>query len=198
MSYIYNQQGQKDLRKTLRRNQSSIERLLWSKLRNRQLLGFKFRRQYGIGPFCVDCYCPLAKLVIEEDGDSHYINDDIKLKDKERQKYIEDLGFTVLRFTNKEIAENIEGVLETISNYLKNNLTHSTSLRADSSLSFEKERDNTNTSYEKYYLLLTVVSVHSFNGRLLNYGQAGHYGHEPNGRCFCRANSLHCSHVFCR
>jgi very-short-patch-repair endonuclease len=70
----------------------------------------------------VDCCCPSAKLVIEEDGDSHYADEDVKLKDKERQKYIEDLGFTVLRFTNKEIVENIEGVLEVISRHLKNNL----------------------------------------------------------------------------
>jgi very-short-patch-repair endonuclease len=119
MTYIYNRQDQKDLRRTLRRNQSSVERQLWSKLRNRQLLGFKFRRQYGIGPFSVDCCCPSAKLVIEEDGDSHYADEYIKRKDKERQKYIEDLGFTVLRFTNKEIMENLEGVLEVISRYLK-------------------------------------------------------------------------------
>ena len=87
MAYIYNRQDQKDLRRTLRRNQSSVERLLWSKLRNRQLLGFKFRRQYGIGPFSVDCCCPSAKLVIEEDGDSHYTDDLAKVKDIERQKY---------------------------------------------------------------------------------------------------------------
>jgi len=118
MAYIYNRQDQKDLRRILRRNQSSVERLLWSKLRNRQLLGFKFRRQYGIGPFSVDCCCPSVKLVIEEDGDSHYIDEDTKRRDKERQKFIENLGFVVLRFTNKEIVENIEGVLEVISRHL--------------------------------------------------------------------------------
>jgi very-short-patch-repair endonuclease len=122
MAYIYNRQDQKDLRKNLRRNQSSVERLLWSKLRNRQLLGFKFRRQYGIGPFCVDCCCPAARLVIEEDGDSHFLNEETKAKDRDRQKFIEDLGFAVIRFNNREIVENIEGVLETIANYLKNNL----------------------------------------------------------------------------
>jgi very-short-patch-repair endonuclease len=82
-------------------------------------LGFKFKRQYGIGPFSVDCCCPSAKLVIEEDGDSHYKDQMAKDKDMERQRYIEDLGFSVLRFTNKEIMENTEGVLETISKYLK-------------------------------------------------------------------------------
>ncbi len=125
MAYIFNRSDQKNLRRTLRKNQSSIERLLWSKLRNRQLLGFKFRRQYGIGPFSVDCCCPEARLVIEEDGDSHYQESKIEENDKQRQKFIEDLGFAVLRFTNKEISENIEGVLEIIAKQLtnKNNLT---------------------------------------------------------------------------
>jgi very-short-patch-repair endonuclease len=118
MAYIYNRQDQKDLRRQLRRNQSSVERLLWSKLRNRQLLGYKFRRQYGIGPFVVDCCCPEEKLVVEEDGDSHYESEAVILKDQDRQRYIEDLGFTVLRFTNKDITENIEGVLEIIAKQL--------------------------------------------------------------------------------
>ncbi len=72
MVYIYNRQNQKELRKKLRKDQSPIERLLWSKLRNRQLLGFKFRRQYGIGTYCVDICCPESKLVVEADGDSHF------------------------------------------------------------------------------------------------------------------------------
>ncbi len=123
MTYIYNRQDQKGLRKKLRKNQPSVERLLWSKLRNRQLLGFKFRRQYGIDSYIVDCCCPEVKLVIEEDGDSHYIDQAVKEMDEKRQKFIEGLGFTILRFTNREIVENTEGVLQIISNYLKNNLT---------------------------------------------------------------------------
>ncbi len=106
MAYIYNRQDQKDLRRQLRKNQSSVERLLWSKLRNRQLLDYKFRRQYGIGPFIVDLCCPEAKLVIEADGDSHFIDLVAQVKDKVRQKYIEDLGFTVLRFTNRDIVKS--------------------------------------------------------------------------------------------
>lgn len=119
MSYIYNQRRQKDLRRELRKDQSSVERLLWSRLRNRQLLDFKFRRQYGIGAFVVDYCCPDCKLVIEADGDSHYLTEAVVKRDMERQKYIEDLGFIVLRFTNKEIIDNIDGVLEVILRYLK-------------------------------------------------------------------------------
>ena len=124
MAYIYNRLDQKDLRRSLRQNQASPERLLWSKLRNGQVLGFKFRRQYGVESYVVDFCCPSAKIVIEADGDSHYIDDVAKEKDKQRQKEIEDLGFAVLRFTNKEITENIEGVLQVIANHLQsNNLT---------------------------------------------------------------------------
>ena len=119
MSYIYNQTFQKGLRRKLRKNQPATERILWSKLRSRQLLGFKFRRQYGIGSFVVDCCCVEAKVAIELDGDTHYISLEAKGKDKERQKHIEDLGFKVLRFTNKEIDENFEGVLEVIAKHLR-------------------------------------------------------------------------------
>ena len=71
----------------------------------------------------MDCCCPSQKLVIEEYGDSHYLSKLAREKDLSRQKFIEDLGFRVLRFTNKEISENINGVLEVITKYLNNNLT---------------------------------------------------------------------------
>ncbi len=118
MAYIYNRRDQKELRRKLRKSEPVTERLLWSKLRNRYLLGFKFRRQYGIGPFVVDYCCPDTKLVIELDGDSHYVSDDAKNNDLKRQQYIEDLDFTVLRFTNRDIMENVAGVLEIIANHL--------------------------------------------------------------------------------
>jgi very-short-patch-repair endonuclease len=123
MSYIYNPTTQKELRKKLRQDQPSTERLLWSKIRNRQLLGFKFRRQYGIGLYVVDYCCPEAKLVIEIDGDSHFLDKGAIEKDKIRQYFIESLGFKVVRFNNKDITENISGVLEFISSSLNNNLT---------------------------------------------------------------------------
>ncbi len=68
MAYVYNRTDQKDLRRKLRKDGSSVEQLLWSKIRNKQLFGFKFRRQYGIGPFVVDFCCTEIKLVIEADG----------------------------------------------------------------------------------------------------------------------------------
>ncbi len=57
MAYIYNPTDTLEIRRKLRKDEPVTERLLWSKLRNRQLLGFKFRRQYGIGPYSVDFCC---------------------------------------------------------------------------------------------------------------------------------------------
>ncbi len=92
------------------------EIILWSKLRNKES-GYKFRRQYSVGPYIIDFYCPELKLAIEVDGGSHY-NMEAELRDKERQKIVESYGFIFLRFTNKEIYENVEGVLIKIIQYI--------------------------------------------------------------------------------
>ena len=119
MSYVYNRTAQKDIRRKLRKDEPATERRLWSKLRNRQQLGFKFRRQYSIGNYVVDFCCPEAKLAVEIDGDSHYQGSTAIDYDGERQKFIEGFGFRVIRFTNKDIMDNILGVLEIIAAKLK-------------------------------------------------------------------------------
>ena len=68
---VFNQKEQKSIRQSLRNSVSTIEKILWSKIRNQQL-GVKFRRQHGIGKYIVDFYCSDFQLVIELDGDSHY------------------------------------------------------------------------------------------------------------------------------
>jgi very-short-patch-repair endonuclease len=90
---------------------------LWSRLKGGQINGYKFRRQHGIGKYIVDLYCPKAKLVIEVDGDSHYQKDG-QGRDNQRDEYLRNLGLRVLRFTNEEIMENINGVVEEIINVL--------------------------------------------------------------------------------
>jgi very-short-patch-repair endonuclease len=80
----------------LRRNQTDAERLLWFKLRDRRLAGFKFRRQFPVGKYIVDFVCLDARVVIEIDGGQHSEN----LLDTERQAFIEEQGFVVLRFWN--------------------------------------------------------------------------------------------------
>ena len=91
------------------------EVILWTKLKGKQLQGYKFRRQCSIGRYVVDFYCPRQRLAIELDGESHYQNQDVWIYDRERQRFIESLGIRVIRFTNLEVYKNISGVLERIA-----------------------------------------------------------------------------------
>ncbi len=111
MTRIFNRPTEKRLRQRLRRNAPQAEVLLWSKLRGRQILGCKFRRQFSIGPYSVDFYCPLLRLAIEVDGDSHF-EDNAMARDAGRQALIEGLGIQFLRFTNNDIYENLDDVME--------------------------------------------------------------------------------------
>ena len=109
MTKVFNKSKETYKRKTLRNNMPHAEVILWSKLKGKQT-GCKFRRQYSVGGFAIDFVCPEIKLAIEVDGDSHY-TEGAKYRDMERQKIIEHYGFIFLRFTNKEIKENLNGVL---------------------------------------------------------------------------------------
>jgi very-short-patch-repair endonuclease len=113
MGIIYNRPGQKRLRQHLRNTATDAEQLLWSSLKGNQLLGYKFRRQQGIGRFIIDFYCPAKKVSIEIDGATHWTEEEQK-RDRERQSYIEALGIRVLRFTNDDVYTNKDGVLNTI------------------------------------------------------------------------------------
>jgi very-short-patch-repair endonuclease len=95
----------------LRTNMTDAERLLWSKLRMRQLKGLIFYRQKPIGEYIADFYCPKAKMVIEVDGGHHFKEENIEY-DRLRDQYMASLGLLVLRFSNTEIIENTEGVVE--------------------------------------------------------------------------------------
>ena len=104
--------------KSLRKRQTKAEVLLWRKLRAKRLNGYKFRRQYAIDNFIVDFCCPSNNLIIEVDGSAH------KLKWK--QDYIRDqklkyLGYKVMRFSNSEVKNNINSVLNKILYHLLNN-----------------------------------------------------------------------------
>jgi very-short-patch-repair endonuclease len=83
---------------------------LWQALKHRQLDGLKFRRQPSIGPFIADFYCPAAKLVIELDGSVHD-SEAAQQQDAERTAYLVSLGLRVVRFENREVMGNLEGVL---------------------------------------------------------------------------------------
>ena len=84
---------------------------LWSCVRNRQLNGFKFRRQQTIGPYIVDFYCSECRLIVELDGDSHSEREDY---DEKRSAWLNMAGYKVVRYPNTEIFENLVAVLEDI------------------------------------------------------------------------------------
>ena len=97
------------------------ERILWNQLRNKQLLGLRFLRQYGVESFTLDFYCPAIRLAIEVDGDSHTITDEKQRNDLERQEQIENHGIKVIRVTNPDICKNLNGVMEYIYNEASKN-----------------------------------------------------------------------------
>ena len=101
------------LARKLRKNQTQQEAKLWHFLRNNQVFGLKFRRQYPIGNYIVDFICKECKLIIEVDGGQHNNSKEI-LKDAERTKFLNTKGYKVLRFWNFEIDNNIDGVYDAI------------------------------------------------------------------------------------
>ena len=107
----------KQLARELRKNVTEAEKLLWSKIRKKQFHGLQCYRQKNIGNYIVDFYCPAVKLIIELDGSQHYSQEGIK-KDNIRDNYLENLGFTVVRFTDREVLKNIEGVLEVLQRHI--------------------------------------------------------------------------------
>ncbi len=101
----------KSIARSLRRNSTDVERMLWQQFRNRQMGGLKFRRQEPVGPFVVDFFCLERNLIVEVDGGQHATAQD---RDAARTAWLEARGYRVIRFWNNEVIGNIEAVLETI------------------------------------------------------------------------------------
>jgi len=95
----------------LRGNSTDAERRLWSKLRRKQLDGFRFRRQSPIGSYYVDFICLEKRLAVEIDGGQHAIQQDA---DAKRTRWLEGEGYRVIRFWNNDVLGNLDGVLESI------------------------------------------------------------------------------------
>ena len=106
-----------ELAKKLRNNVTPTEMILWGNLRE-HFPDLKFRRQHPIAIYIADFYCHSQKLIIELDGSIHNLPD-VKTNDIVRQKDLEDLGLKIIRFTNKEITNNLEQVLQTIEKNIK-------------------------------------------------------------------------------
>jgi very-short-patch-repair endonuclease len=106
----------KPLARQMRHKPTPAEDKLWQKLRGKTIDGKKFRRQHAIDRFIVDFYCAAAKLVVEVDGSIH---DYTAEEDAIRQQFLEEVhGLTVLRFSNGDVIQNMDGVLERIGEYL--------------------------------------------------------------------------------
>lgn len=120
----------KHLARNLRKNMTDAELLVWSKLRKKQIKGMQFYRQKPIGNYIVDFYCPAGRLVVEVDGGQHYIIAGRK-KDMDRDRHLQMMGLSVLRFSDLDVLRNINGVLEKIYSCLDY-----------SGFVFNKKRDN--------------------------------------------------------
>ena len=101
----------KNLARTLRKDSTDAERCLWQRLRNRELLGWKFRRHHPIGCYIVDFVCIERELIIELDGSQHAEN---QTADSERSEYLKEKGYQVLRFWNNDVLVRGEAVLNAI------------------------------------------------------------------------------------
>ena len=104
--------------KVLRKNLTDAERWLWQHLRNRGLIGWKFRRQHPVGPFIVDFVCVEKRLIIEVDGGQHAESLEW---DTKRSEYLKGRGYRILRFWDNEVLGEGKSVLDVILSYLTEN-----------------------------------------------------------------------------
>ena len=111
----------KEYRQLLRRNETPTERMLWKRLRSKQLDGFRFRQQHGYGPYILDFYCPSLRLCIELDGEVHNTLE-AQHHDYERTLYLNECKIHVIRFKNEEVEQNMEEVLSKIRDYIYNHI----------------------------------------------------------------------------
>ena len=107
----------KPLSQHLRKHMTDAENLLWSKLRGKQLKEYQFYRQKVIGEYIVDFYSPKAHLVIELDGGQHY-SEIGKGKDQLRDDVLKKMGVKILRFSDRDVFENLNGVMECVWSHL--------------------------------------------------------------------------------
>ena len=117
MTLAFNKEELKARRRSLRKNMPKAEVVLWSRLKNKQILGERFLRQYSVDQYVLDFYCPELKLAIEIDGDSHFMPC-AQEQDKARQEHIEAFGIRFLRFTNDDIYKNIDGVCQVMYTFV--------------------------------------------------------------------------------
>ena len=110
---IYNEKILESRRRDLRVKQTEAEKILWQKLRNRQINGFKFFRQLSIGKYIADFYCSELRLVIELDGSHHY-EENVFEYDKIREEFMKSLDIKTIRFSNLDVFKRVDEVMERV------------------------------------------------------------------------------------
>jgi very-short-patch-repair endonuclease len=108
----------KPFRRKLRKNMTAAEVALWLMIKNKQLDGERFLRQFSIGHYVVDFYCSKYKLAIELDGEGHFTEEG-EASDAKRTEYLNAMGVRVLRFENFEVFQYPRRTLDEIRKYLK-------------------------------------------------------------------------------
>jgi very-short-patch-repair endonuclease len=108
----------KPYRKELRSKLTAAEATLWTLLKSKQLEGRKFRRQHSVGNYILDFYCPFERLCVELDGAHHFTEEGMKY-DEERTAYLNSVSIHVVRFENKLVFDDPQGVLDEIKRNFK-------------------------------------------------------------------------------
>ena len=119
MTEIFNKFAEKEKRRLLRANSTEAEKIIWEKIRNKQINKKKFRRQVSIGSYIADFYCPELRLVIEIDGNVHNSNY-AKEYDAYRDIYMESLDLKIFRFSNEDIFNKLDEVIDKIKILTRN------------------------------------------------------------------------------
>ncbi|MBB2495455.1 endonuclease domain-containing protein [Aquipseudomonas ullengensis] len=114
---------QRQFAQQLRQDQTDCEGRLWQHLRNRQLAGCKFRRQFPCPPYVLDFYCAELKLAIELDGGQHFTDEALR-RDAQRSEHLQTLGIRVIRFSNLEVLRQLPEVLGEVLRQLEGTTPH--------------------------------------------------------------------------
>jgi very-short-patch-repair endonuclease len=116
--FLYNNKTLRERRRELRSRQTETEKILWEYISKNKIKSLRFLRQYSIGPYILDFYCPKIRLGIELDGGVHD-KKETKLYDKDREKYLRGLDVSVIRFWNNDVLKNTKAVLDKLLNKIE-------------------------------------------------------------------------------
>ena len=114
MPHLHNRLELNERRRKLRNTATKAEILLWLQVKQRGVVGYKFRRQHSVGRYILDLYCPKLKLAVELDGGQHF-EPAIQAHDRERDAWLKSFGIIVVRITNDEVLKNLDGVIDRLT-----------------------------------------------------------------------------------